>query len=261
MDARRGGGFVTRVQDKKTSGNSRRATPRRWSAGEINTLPIPAFLTIRLASICWQFTGGALPAGYYRRDFCRTQVRSPDFSPQPVNSVSTDHVMPTAAELRRDALQIWRAGVDAVLPQRLVPQWLRVEGQSLLIGDDAIPLDAIRRIVVVGGGKAGAGMAEAVETALGPKIMAEKQLTGWVNVPGGADIPVCQESRVQRSQVGRQNVCPTTLTASTCTPPGRPASTSRRPRAWPARWKSCGWSNRSGRTTFASACSPAAARR
>ena len=90
----------------------------------------------------------------------------------------------TPAQLRRDALQIWRAGVDAVLPQRLVPQCLRVEGQSLLIGNDAIPLDSIRRIVVVGAGKAGAGMAEAVETALGPKLMAEKQLAGWVNVPG-----------------------------------------------------------------------------
>ena len=75
--------------------------------------------------------------------------------------------MPTAAELRRDALQIWRAGVDAVLPQRLVPRCLRVEGQSLLIGGDVTPLNAIRRIVVVGAGKAGAGMAEAVEAASG----------------------------------------------------------------------------------------------
>ena len=91
--------------------------------------------------------------------------------------------MPTPAQLRRDALQIWRAGVDAVLPQRLVPQCLRIERQSLVIGDDAIPLDSIRRIVVVGAGKAGAGMAEAIETALGPKLMAEKQLAGWVNVP------------------------------------------------------------------------------
>jgi hydroxypyruvate reductase len=99
--------------------------------------------------------------------------------------------MPTAAELRRDALQIWRAGVDAVLPQRLVPRCLRVEGQTLLIGDDAIPLDSIRRIVVVGAGKAGAGMAAAVETVLGPKLMAEKQLTGWVTVP--ADVAAgCQ---------------------------------------------------------------------
>ena len=98
--------------------------------------------------------------------------------------------MSTAAQLRRDALQIWRAGVDAVLPQRLVPQYLRVEGESLLIGDDAIPLDAIGRIVVVGGGKAGGGMAEAVETALGPKLMEEKQVSGWINVPADCARPL-----------------------------------------------------------------------
>jgi glycerate 2-kinase len=108
----------------------------------------------------------------------------------------------TAAQLRRDALQIWRAGVDAVRPERLMPRWVRVEGDALLIGDEAIPLDAIRRIVVVGAGKAGASMAGAVETALGPKLMAEKQLSGWVNVP--ADVadaagPACRRPlNVQR---------------------------------------------------------------
>jgi glycerate 2-kinase len=97
----------------------------------------------------------------------------------------------TPAQLRRDALRIWQAGVDAVRPERLMPRWLRVEGDSLLIGDDAIPLDAIRRIAVVGAGKAGASMAQAVETALGPRLMAEKQVVGWVNVP--ADVAAgCQ---------------------------------------------------------------------
>ena len=53
-----------------------------------------------------------------------------------------------------------------------------------------LPLDEIRRIVVVGAGKAGAGMAEAVEKALGPQLMAEKQLTGWVNVPADCVRPL-----------------------------------------------------------------------
>jgi hydroxypyruvate reductase len=44
-------------------------------------------------------------------------------------------------------------------------------------------LDKIDRIVVVGAGKAGAGMAEGVESVFGSELMAEKQLTGWVNVP------------------------------------------------------------------------------
>ncbi len=86
-------------------------------------------------------------------------------------------------QLRRDALQIWRAGVDAVLPVKLIPKWLRVEGQSLVVGDETIPLDTIRRIVVVGAGKAGAAMAVAVESAIGPETAVEKHLEGWVNVP------------------------------------------------------------------------------
>ena len=89
-----------------------------------------------------------------------------------------------SAHLRRDALQIWNAGVEAVRSERLVQQSLRINGQNLEVGDQTIPLNAIRRIVVVGAGKAGAGMAEGVENVLGQELMAEKQLAGWVNVPG-----------------------------------------------------------------------------
>jgi hydroxypyruvate reductase len=86
-------------------------------------------------------------------------------------------------QLRRDALQIWQAGVDAVGSERLVRSALRVEGRTLLVGDDRLDLDRIGRIAVVGAGKAGAGMAAAVEDVLGPRLMDEKQLAGWVNVP------------------------------------------------------------------------------
>ena len=61
----------------------------------------------------------------------------------------------TSREIRRDALQIWRAAVDAVLPQRLVSKTLRVEGSTLVVGDETIPLGSIRRIAVVGAGSVG----------------------------------------------------------------------------------------------------------
>jgi glycerate 2-kinase len=110
---------------------------------------------------------------------------------KPAGKVSgTEKMRHFATELRRDALQIWQAGVDAVRSQRLVRQAIRVEGRSLVVGSDVIPLDAVRRIVVVGAGKAGAGMAEAVEQALGPQLMAEKQLVGWVNVPADCVVPL-----------------------------------------------------------------------
>jgi glycerate 2-kinase len=86
-------------------------------------------------------------------------------------------------QLRRDALQIWRAGVAAVDSTRLVRDALSIEGDRLVVDDDEIDLTKIRRIVVVGCGKAGAGMAAGVEEALGDGLAQSHDLRGWVNVP------------------------------------------------------------------------------
>ncbi len=71
---------------------------------------------------------------------------------------------------------------------------VRVEGRTLIVGFDdkdqqRIDLDAMRRIVVVGAGKAGAGMAAALEEILGPALMEAKQVVGWVNVPASTAAP------------------------------------------------------------------------
>jgi glycerate 2-kinase len=92
--------------------------------------------------------------------------------------------------LLADAMAIWHAGLTAVRSDHLVRGAIRVEGQLLLVGGEEIPLRRVRRIAVVGGGKAGAGMAAAVEDALGPRIAAEKQLSGWVNVPADCVRPL-----------------------------------------------------------------------
>ena len=86
-------------------------------------------------------------------------------------------------QLRRDATRIWQAGVEAVRSERLIGDVLRVDGQTLIVGDQRIELGSIRRILVIGAGKAGAGMACGVEDALGPELLNDKQVTGWVNVP------------------------------------------------------------------------------
>jgi glycerate 2-kinase len=84
------------------------------------------------------------------------------------------------------------AGLEAVRSERLMRQAVRVEGDTLIVGNDfgGLPEDAlridlkgVRRIAVVGAGKAGAGMAAALEEIFGPALMEEKQLVGWVNVP------------------------------------------------------------------------------
>lgn len=86
-------------------------------------------------------------------------------------------------QLRRDALRIWQAGVDAVRSDRLIRAHVRLEDRDLLLGPERIALDSIGRIAVVGAGKAGAGMAAALEEVLGPQLLDQKQLVGWVNVP------------------------------------------------------------------------------
>src|SRR5689334_24006804 len=89
----------------------------------------------------------------------------------------------TWQQRRQEALQIWQAGLDAVRSDRLVREKVQVDGRFLLIDSEPIDLSSIRRIVVVGAGKAGAGMAAGLEQALGEQVMQDKQLTGWINVP------------------------------------------------------------------------------
>ncbi len=91
----------------------------------------------------------------------------------------------SAEQLRADALRIWKAGVAAVDSERLLREALRVEGNLLLLGEESVDLDSVGRIAVVGAGKAGAGMAAALEVVLGNDILQAKQVSGWVNVPEG----------------------------------------------------------------------------
>jgi len=89
----------------------------------------------------------------------------------------------TAAQLRDDALKIWRTAVDAVDSRRLTAANVAVAAEELRVGDESFALGSVRRIVVVGGGKAGAGMAAGLEGALGSKLLEEKQVSGLLNVP------------------------------------------------------------------------------
>ena len=91
--------------------------------------------------------------------------------------------MQTSQQRRRDALQIWRAAVDAVSPARLLRDALHVEGSTLVAREQRFELLPTARVVIVGAGKAGAGMALAVEDVLGPEFLHRHRVTGWVNVP------------------------------------------------------------------------------
>jgi len=87
-----------------------------------------------------------------------------------------------AQTLRQQAREIWQAGVDAVASETLIEKSVSVAGDVLQVCDVEISLAAVRKIAVVGAGKAGAGMAAALESVFGPGLL-ESKVTGWINVP------------------------------------------------------------------------------
>jgi glycerate-2-kinase len=98
---------------------------------------------------------------------------------------------PRQTRLRDDALAIWRAGVEAVDSERLVRACVRPAEHAVEICDQRFELEPGARIVAVGAGKAGAGMAAGLEAALAGSPLAERT-SGWVNVPADCVRPLQQ---------------------------------------------------------------------
>jgi glycerate 2-kinase len=89
------------------------------------------------------------------------------------------------AGLRRAAAQILAQALRAADPRAAIARLVRVEGHAVVIAGEAHPLPAHARVVVVGAGKAGAPMAQAVEDLLGDRITA-----GVVAVKTGHTAPL-----------------------------------------------------------------------
>jgi len=87
-----------------------------------------------------------------------------------------------AGDATADVRSIWQAGVEAVDSGRLVRAAVRCDGTILEVCGRGHSLEALERLIVVGGGKAGAGMAAAIEDLL-PADFLQQRVSGWVNVP------------------------------------------------------------------------------
>ena len=82
--------------------------------------------------------------------------------------------------LRDKALRIFKAAVEEVDPYQAVKRYLHRKSSRLYVGTKLYQLDDFKRVFVVGGGKAAASMAKAVEEVLGDRIEA-----GLINVKYG----------------------------------------------------------------------------
>jgi len=82
--------------------------------------------------------------------------------------IATDN--PVESQLREDATALMRAALDAADPRKAIWHVLSLEEDALRVGDRAYRLGQRDRLVVVGAGKAGATMSQAVEETLGERI-------------------------------------------------------------------------------------------
>jgi len=88
-------------------------------------------------------------------------------------------------QMRSEAQVIFKCGVEAVDPYAAVKRFVLVNGSRLVLGPGStaqavVDLDRYDRVLVVGGGKATAPMAKAIEDLLGERIQA-----GIINVKYG----------------------------------------------------------------------------
>ena len=78
------------------------------------------------------------------------------------------------------ALNIFQAGLDAVAPGRAIARHCHRRGHHLTMGSNIYDLSEFKKVFVVGGGKAGAAMAEGLEAICGDRIS-----DGIINVKYG----------------------------------------------------------------------------
>ncbi len=71
---------------------------------------------------------------------------------------------------RSDAITIYRAALEAVQPSILLPQYIQLNHDELIIDQKHIPLNKGQHIYIIGAGKASAAMAQATEKILGHRI-------------------------------------------------------------------------------------------
>ncbi|QDU90606.1 Putative hydroxypyruvate reductase [Pirellulimonas nuda] len=89
----------------------------------------------------------------------------------------------SGGQLLDDALRIWRAGVEGVRPERLLPELIVRDRHALWFDDVEVPMLPGGRIAVVGAGKGGSGMVRGLEAALGEALLRERRVAGVVSVP------------------------------------------------------------------------------
>lgn len=74
--------------------------------------------------------------------------------------------------LRKDAVEIFEAGLSAVAPETAIKRFCQLEGHMFTVGQQEYDLALFDKVLVLGAGKGSASMAKAIEQLLGDYISA-----------------------------------------------------------------------------------------
>ena len=96
---------------------------------------------------------------------------------------------PPTHRITRDAIAIWMAGVEAVQADLVVDKQTIWDGRWLTIADQVFDLKNAEHLIIVGAGKATAGMLQGLYNALQRSGKTHPRLVGWINVPEGTQVP------------------------------------------------------------------------
>ncbi len=96
--------------------------------------------------------------------------------------------------MRKDAVDIFQAGLAAVDPIPAVKRCVQRKEDKLIVGERAYDLSEFERVFVIGAGKASAAMARALEDILGDRIQ-----QGFINVKYGHSLDL---TRVRCHEAG-----------------------------------------------------------
>ncbi|KAA9001985.1 glycerate kinase [Affinibrenneria salicis] len=89
---------------------------------------------------------------------------------------------------------ILNAGIESVLPDKLIQRIMKIDGETLVIEDQRFPLSPSGKLYVIGAGKASALMAQQVESILDERIDA-----GQIIVKYGHNCPL---TRIETTEAG-----------------------------------------------------------
>lgn len=96
-------------------------------------------------------------------------------------------------KLRKTALEVLNKAIKAVKPKNLMDNAIKVSNSYLIIKDDMYDLRKYKRIIIIGGGKATAQMASALENLIS-KNFPDLSYKGLINIPEGLEINRKQQS-------------------------------------------------------------------